>query len=270
MNIFLLCPTSNPDTYRENLGRSPDIHNGKISVIKNSEPLSAPEKLTIMLNRLISEKRATEGDFIACVHEDVYLHEGFVEDFIDGAHRASAERPSMRLFGVAGADWSYTPTQRRVSKVWSNLMDKDVWVDNLPERGYHPVLTLDECFIGLFMAGDILSWLNFGISLSGKHLYGANMSLGAPFESCVVRAHWLEHRSKQERVVMDPMYYLDLGRLYERYGELTTTCVTIQKNREDSEIVRIGPPELAPHYFETREECEENARRTRYGQIGVV
>lgn len=266
MNITLLCPVHNPDTLFENLTKSPDILSGDVRLITDSRPMGAQIKIKDLLvkYRLTCEPR--DGDFVGCVHEDVWIPEGFFDNFIRNASLCKLLNNRAALFGVAGAARVVAPGYRNTTKVYSCLMDKDHWTDNLrPDpNGYILVDTLDECFFGFFVdrGSTLFSDAFNDVKLySGKHLYAAAESLRLArenFNSYVCRGGgWLEHRSKQDRIVLDPAFYMDCGILYSKYGEFVTTCVNVEKSRHDPNTVLVGSPELGPERHKTREEAED-------------
>lgn len=199
-----------------------------------------PNNLTMTLNPLLRELRG-QSEYIAIVHADVWLPEGWGLKVLEQIAKVEAVDPEWAALGVAGV-W---PNDTLEGKTYEgHLQDAD---RDYPIESPLPMLvqTLDEVCLIVRNDGET----QFAKELIGHHLWAVEYCLRCAWvgkHSYAIDAY-LEHRKvlivedDQERLVKDVNYYIDTGVILNRYFDMlpiATTCMTLKWTKKGVEMTR--------------------------------
>ena len=223
------------------LRTSPDYVSGRLKgVLAVVQP---PNNITLAYNAILHEQRG-QSEYIALVHDDVWLPEGWADEVIGQIALVEAMDPERACLGVAGVWYA----RKNDAKYFEGRM-----LDcGAPYPGTHScpcrVDTLDEVCLIVRNDGET----RLCERLTGHHLYGAEYCLRmARVEkwSYAIDAY-LEHRkvldeteqdNEVKRRVHDPQFYFNAGILLERYWDMLpiiTNCMSLRTTVRGVEMLR--------------------------------
>lgn len=207
------------------LRASPDIESKRLELL--AYWAEAPNSVAKDLNYLL-ERSCAQSRYIALVHDDVYLPQGWADRVMKQIALVEAKDPDWGVLGVAGARWDKALGKKFYE---GDLMDR-----KYPYYTSHSPLpcevdTLDE--VCLILRNDGETRLNE--RYPSYHLYGAELCLRlarAGHRNYAIDAY-LEHRGTNDRDHVPSEFYFNAGLLWMEYGErmqpIATNCMTLRK-----------------------------------------
>lgn len=156
--ICLVSLVNRPDILDANLMRSPDVQSGRLRVLTEENPESAGRGLNRLLDR-------ADADIIVCVHQDVYLPNGWADVLDQRLDEVEAHDPDWALIGAFGNALDGLPW----GPVWSSSISAivgSVAVEPVEVQGF------DELMLVLRRS----SGLRFDEEMPGFHLYGTDIA----------------------------------------------------------------------------------------------
>lgn len=207
------------------LKTSPDLVSGRIEgVVHVATP---PNSVALDFNTILKEVRG-QSEYIALVHDDVWLPEGWADEVMDQIAMVEARDYEWGVLGVAGAKWDKELGQ----KIYEGNL-KDRMYAKFPGESALPCLvdTLDE--VCLIVRNDGKTRLNN--HYTGHDLYGAELCLRLNRVGCWSYAidAYLNHRGSNTKDDIANTFYFNGGLLWMEYGDqmqpIATTCCTLRR-----------------------------------------
>lgn len=164
---FVAC-VNDEDVFAENLRASPDLHEHQVIAVRDAP--SAADGLNVGIEQ-------ARGAHVVLVHQDVYLPEGWVSEFLAQLALAEERFGPVGVAGVFGA--CYAPEHPREPNLAGHVFDRGVErreIHALPAA----VETLDEL---LLVVPRSMPW-RLDPKL-GWHLYGADLACQARNDGAV-------------------------------------------------------------------------------------
>ena len=158
-HLTIAAAVNNERVLQQNLAASPCLRDGLVLLHCERQAPSA----AVAYNRAID---ACDTPYVACVHQDVYLPDGWMTRVLRSLAWLSDADPKWAVAGVIGVNAAGT----LLGRCWSNGLGREIagTSQSLPA----PIASLDEIVLII----RVESGIRFDESLPGFHLYGTDIT----------------------------------------------------------------------------------------------